>query len=129
MYALYQDEAAILDKKITPNIKNVEEIMKNGFECNLFRLNGSYKKAILKLDKNGGELVVFKNPDGIIKDKYRLPVKNILIVYDYMDKTSFLFQESSFNQTINIFQHTVIQENCISIFCLTEKDEVREISI
>ncbi len=74
--------------------------------------------------------MAFKAPDGIIKEKYRLHFKELLIVHRYTPQSQSLFAESSFTKAINPFQHTVKPEHCLTLLCLTAHSfEVKEISI
>ena len=95
----------------------------------LYRLNGTYKNAILKIDKSKHEIIAFKSPDGVVKDKYRIHLKELLVIRNYQRETDIAYSESVFTRTINIFQHKAPAISCLTLIGLTENFEVREISI
>ena len=45
---------------------------------------------MFKYDRKNEQLVAFKFPDGGIKSKYCLPLKNILFIYRYQSQDDFL---------------------------------------
>ena len=85
---------------------------------------------MFKFDRKKQQLVALKHPDGQLKSKYCLPLKNVLFIYRYQSQDDVLLQESRFTRTFNRFQHNVNYQHCVTIFCLIEeKFEVREISV
>ena len=92
-------------------------------------MNGSFKEAILKFDISKQELISYKWPDGEIKLKYRLPIKDIMMIYSYPNEKDVVFQESNFTRSSNVFQHNANPALCITVMCLCEENDVREISV
>ncbi len=50
--------------------------LKKGFKCKLFRIDGSSKKAVVDMNDEF-EIRAYKFPDGEIKKKYVVDIKNI----------------------------------------------------
>ncbi len=84
-YSVYCEKSLRIDlcDVKSKRISEVEAMFEKGWRCNLYRLNGTYKEAMLKIDKSKVEIVAFKHPDGIIKDKYRIHLKELLIIERY----------------------------------------------
>jgi hypothetical protein len=84
----------------------------------------------LKVDKSKQEIIAYKFPDGVVKDKYRIHFKDLLIIQNYQSEKNILFMESCYTRTLNIFQHKPLPTNCLTFIGLSENNyEVREISI
>lgn len=119
---LYIDLCEVNSKRLV----EAEAIFERGWKCNLYRTNGSYKEAVLKVDKLKKEIICFKYPDGVIKDKYRINLKELLIIQTYLNDRDPLFLEGNFTRTSNIFQHKAVATNCITLLGLHEANyEVR----
>jgi hypothetical protein len=84
----------------------------------------------LKIDKSKVEILAFKYPEGIIKDKYRIHLKDLLVIERYQSDKDTLFIESVFTKALNPFQHKVNPQHCLTMLCLCDHNyEVREISV
>ncbi len=70
--------------------------------CDLYRIDGSSKKAKIMLNEQNN-LVAFKYPDGQIKNKYSLSLKNLRDwQFDYQ-KTSRQWKLSVFSKSKGLF--------------------------
>lgn len=120
LYSVFNQQTLIHDVCSINNhkLQEIEQRFSKGWKANLFRMDGSYKQAILKYDKQKQEVFSFKFPDGEIKPKYRLPLNTILLMYLYTSAEDFLWKESRFTRTINPFQHSVNHKHCLTIFSL-----------
>jgi hypothetical protein len=92
-------------------------------------LDGSFKEAVLKYDTAKQELIGYKWPDGEIKLKYRLPLKDIMMIYSYPNEKEVVFLESNFTRSSNVFQHKADPALCITVLCLCDGNDVRETSV
>lgn len=123
---LYLDLCGVGSKRLL----EAEHAFERGWKCNLYRVNGSYKEAVLRMDKARKELVCYKHPDGLVKDKYRLALRDLLVIQTYPSEKDHLFLEGNFTRTSNIFQHKPVAAHCLTLMGLNEANyEVRELSI
>ena len=108
-----------------PKLRDIEAQCEKGFKCRLFRIDGSCKDGIVRLDRLMKSMVAFKYPDGEIKRKYQLPLASILTVCMYGGEKEQLFEESRFKKSMNPFQSDAVVGQCLTIIALCEKNEVR----
>lgn len=52
------------------------QLLRAGFKCNLYRMDGSSKKAVVDINEEY-ELRAYKYPGGEIKRKYVIDIKNL----------------------------------------------------
>ena len=51
------------------------------------------------------------------------------MIYSYPNEKDVVFQESNFTRSSNVFQHNANPALCITVMCLCEENDVREISV
>jgi hypothetical protein len=74
--------------------------------CLLYRKDHTKKNALIKLRKHNNvfEIVAFKMPDGEIKEKYTIPLHEIVGIRCYQEEDDPLFKESVFISPGGLFQ-------------------------
>ena len=103
--------------------------LKKGFRCNLYRIDGSSKKAILDMNQEF-QLRAYKFPDGEIKKKYIVNIKNIK---DF--QFSFPLSEELWNSTIFAMEKGIFDtkkcnpKNCATIVGYSRWGEISYINV
>ena len=75
-FIIFNDPEPLVSNQNNEAEEKAFHILKKGIKCKLFRLDGSSKKAIIDMNDDY-VLKAYKFPDGEVKKKYTLPIRNI----------------------------------------------------
>lgn len=104
----------------------------SGKKCLLYRRDHSNKDAIVRVRKTEGnmELVAYKQPDGEIKEKYVIPLWEVVGVRGYESSEDPLLMESVLSKPKTIFQKGSVGDSCATVIGVVGDElSVRQIDV
>ena len=76
IYFLVHNPFAALAEIQGEGLEHHYNLLKAGFKCNLFRMDGSSKRAVVDINEDY-EVRAYKHPNGEVKKKYVIDVRNL----------------------------------------------------
>lgn len=88
--------------------------MSKGFQCKLFRIDGSHKHAVIDIDDEYC-IRAYKYPNGEVKSKYVFGLRKLRDWNFFYNSNDEVWKQSVFNKDKAVFKEKTKIENCVTI--------------